>query len=98
MSSKSSKNGVYEILVAQEDRITKIMGIITPEAVNNHEKELGWAFTILKSNHFSKGQPCRYLMCIILQAKYCIVIMDPARRYTAPANPGACANAALVVG
>jgi hypothetical protein len=56
MSSKSSKNGAYEILVAQKDAITKITGIITPKSIVTLENELGGAFTILKSTHFAKGE------------------------------------------
>ncbi len=49
MSSKLSKNGVYEILVAQKDAISKITSIITPKSINTLE-------TILKSTHFAKGE------------------------------------------
>ncbi len=40
MSSKSSKNGAYEILVAQKDAITKITGIITPESIKTPKMNL----------------------------------------------------------
>jgi hypothetical protein len=40
MSTKSSKNGAYEMLVAQKDAITKIMGIITPESIDTLVNEL----------------------------------------------------------
>jgi hypothetical protein len=56
MSKKSSKNGAYDMLVAQKDTITKITGIIMPKSVDTLENELRGAFTILKSTHFSKGQ------------------------------------------
>ncbi len=65
MSSKLSKNGAYKILVTQKDAITKITGIITPESINTLENELGRAFTILKSTHFTRGQQCGYLACVI---------------------------------
>jgi hypothetical protein len=56
MSSKSSKNGAYKILVAQKDDIMKITGIITLKSINTLENELGGAFTILKSTNFAEGE------------------------------------------
>jgi hypothetical protein len=38
--NKSSKNGAYDMLVAQKDVITKIMGIITPESIDTLKNEL----------------------------------------------------------
>jgi hypothetical protein len=98
MSSKLSKNGVYEILVTQKDTMTKIMGIITPKSINTLKNELGGAFTILKSTHFAKGEQYGYLACIIPEEKYCIVITDPTWVYAAPINPGAYTAAALTAG
>jgi hypothetical protein len=69
MSSKSSKNGAYEILVTQKDAITKITGIITSESMDTLENELGGAFTILKSANFAKGEQYGYLTCIIQEGK-----------------------------
>ncbi len=59
MSSKSSKNGAYKILVTQKGAITKITGIITPESIDTLKNELGGAITILKSTHFAKGATIR---------------------------------------
>jgi hypothetical protein len=61
MSTKSSKNGAYDMLVAQKDTITKITGIITPESIDTLKNELGGAFTILKSTHFNEGQRYGFL-------------------------------------
>jgi hypothetical protein len=77
MSSKSSKNRAYKILVAQKGAMTKITGIITHKSINTLENELSGAFTILKSTHFAKGERCGYLACIIPEEKYCIGIVDP---------------------
>jgi hypothetical protein len=98
MSSKSSKNGAYKILVAQKDTITKIAGIITPKSIDTLENKLSGVFTILKSTHFTKGQQYRYLTCVIPEEKYRIVIADSVWVYVAPFNPGAYAVAALAVG
>ena len=56
MSSKSSKNRAYKILVAQKGAMTKITGIITPESINTLENELGGAFIILKFTHYAEGE------------------------------------------
>jgi hypothetical protein len=98
MSSKLSKNGAYEILVAQKVATTKIMGIITPESINTLKNELGGAFTILKSTHFSEGGQYRYLACIIPEEKYRIIISDSTWVYAAPVNPGAYSATALAAG
>jgi hypothetical protein len=98
MSSKSSKNGLHKILVAQKDAITKTTGIITPKSIDTLENELGGAFTILKSTHFAKGERYGYLTCIISEEKYRIVIADPMWVYAAPVNPGAYAAATLAAG
>jgi hypothetical protein len=82
MSSKSSKNGAYEILAAQKDAISKIMGIVTPKSINTLENELGGAFTILKSTHFIVGEQNGYLACVIPEEKYLIFIADPTWVYT----------------
>jgi hypothetical protein len=98
MSSKSSKNGAYKILVAQKDAITKITGIITPKSIDTLENELVGAFTILKSTHFTEGRGYRYLACVIPEEKYRIVITDPVWVYAALVNPGAYAATALAAG
>ncbi len=64
MSSKT-KNGAYKILAAQKDAVTRIAGVIMLEAIDNLEDELGGIFTILKSTHFTEGQPYGYLACVI---------------------------------
>jgi hypothetical protein len=96
--NKFSKNGVYDMLVAQKDVITKITGVITPKSINTLENELGGAFTILKSTHFTNGQHYSFLANVIPKDKYRIVINSPAWVYTAPVNPGTYAATALTAG
>ncbi len=98
MSSKSSKNGAYKILVAQKDGSAKIVGIITPKSIDILKNELGRAFTILKSTHFAEGERYGYLACIIPEEKYRIVITNPTWVYAAPVNPGAYTVVALAAG
>jgi hypothetical protein len=96
--NKLSKNGAYDMLVAQKDIITKITGIIMPESINTLENELGGAFTILKSTHFTDGQCCGFLASVIPKDKYRIAINSLAWVYTAPVNPGGYAATALAAG
>jgi hypothetical protein len=98
MTTKNTKNGAYKLLVAQKDSITRIEGVITPEAIDNLENELGRAFTILKSTQFADGERYGYLATVILQDKYRIVIGNPAWTYKVPVNPGSYTAAALVAG
>ncbi len=86
------------MLVAQKDVITKITGIITPESIDTLKNELGGAFTILKSTHFTDGQCYGFLASVIPEDKNRIVINSPAWVYTAPVNPGAYAAMALAAG
>jgi hypothetical protein len=86
------------MLVAQKDVITKITGIITPESRDTLEIELGGAFTILKSTHFTNGQCYGFLASIIPKDKYRILINSPAWVYTAPVNPRMYAATALAAG
>jgi hypothetical protein len=86
------------MLVAQNDTITKITGIITPESINTLENKLGGAFTIVKSTHFVDGQRYGFLASMIPQEKYRIVISNPAWVYVAPANPGTYLATALIAG
>ncbi len=89
---------MYDMLVAQKDVITKITGIITPESIDTLENELGGAFTILKSTHFTNGQCYGFLASVIPKDKYRIIINSPAWVYAAPVNPGAYAFMALAAG
>ena len=90
-----AKNGAYEILATQKSTVTKIACVITPEAVDNLDNEIGGIFTILKSNHFDEGQHYGYLACVIPQDKYRVVIADNTWAYKAPDNLGAYAQRAL---
>jgi hypothetical protein len=86
------------MLVAQKDAITKITGIIIPKSIDTFENKLEGAFTIVKSTHFVDRQCYSFLVSVISQEEYRVVISDPAWVYVAPANPGAYSATALVAG
>jgi hypothetical protein len=97
MTSKA-KNGAYKILTAQKSAITKIAGMITPEAIDYIENKIGGIFIILKSTHFNKGQGYSYLVCVIPEDKYRVVIANTTWTYATPINLGAYAATALGAG
>ena len=87
------------MLATQKVIITRIAGVITPEAIDNLEnKIIGGIFTILKSTHFPKEQCYIYVACVIPEAKYQLVIASNMWTYAPLANPGAYAVAALGAG
>ena len=55
MGRKSTKNGAYELLVAQKNTISRITGIITPKSIDGLKNNLEGAFTKLKSTHLMRG-------------------------------------------
>jgi hypothetical protein len=75
MSSKT-KNGAYEMFAAQKAAVTRIAGVIPPEAFDNHKDKVGGIFTILKCTHFAKGQRYNYLACVIPEVKYRLMITN----------------------
>jgi hypothetical protein len=97
MTSKA-KNGAYKILATQKSAITKIAGVIKPEAINNLENKIGGILTILKSTHFDKDQRYVYLAFLIPEDKYRVVIANATWTYAAPINPGTYAATALGAG
>jgi hypothetical protein len=97
MSSKT-KNGTYNMLAAQKVAITRIAGVITPEAIDNLEDKIREIFTILKSTHVAEGQRYGYLAGIIHEAKYQLVIANNTGMYFPQANRGAYSAEALNAG
>jgi hypothetical protein len=44
------------MLATQKDAVTRIAGVITPEAIDNLEDKTGGIFTILNATHFAEEQ------------------------------------------
>ena len=49
--SPSKSSGAYEMLINLRDKLTRLHGAITPEAVDRLEDELGGIFTVIKTHH-----------------------------------------------
>ena len=96
--SPSKSSGAYETLINLRDKMTRLNGVITPEAVDRLEDELGGIFTVVKTHHYEQGQKYGHLASAIPEAKYRIVIADPTWTHTAPGDPGPYSAAALLAG
>ena len=98
MTTKASHDA-YDTLINLREKMTRIhKGAITPEAVDKLEDELGGIFTVAKTHHYDQGQKYGHLASAIPEAKYRLVIVDPAWTHTVPTNPGAYSADALTAG
>jgi len=71
MTSKS--NGAYDTLISLQDKMTQLNGVITPEAVDKLEDELGGIFTVAKTHHYIQGQKYGHLASAIPESKYRLI-------------------------
>ena len=94
----STSHGAYNTLISLRDKLTTLHGVITPEAVNKLEDELGGIFTVMKSHHYKKVQKYSHLASAIPVAKYRLIIGDPTWSHAVPDGPGAYSLAALNAG
>jgi hypothetical protein len=94
----SKSNGAYNTLISLRDKLTHLHGVITPEAVDKLEDELGGIFTILKTHHYEQGQKYGHLASAIPESKYRLIIGNATWTHGVPANPGTFSQAALTVG
>jgi len=96
--SSSSSHDAYDTLITLRDKLTRLNGVITPEAVDKLEDKPGGIFTVVKTHHYAEGQKYGHLASAIPEAKYQIVINDAAWTHTVPTDPGAYSAAALAAG
>jgi hypothetical protein len=52
----SASHGAYDTLISLRDKLTRLNGVIMPEAVDKLEEELGGIFTVTKTHHYKQGQ------------------------------------------
>jgi len=97
MTSKASHDA-YDTLINHRDKLTRLHGVITPEAVDKLEDELGGIFTVAKTHHYAHGQKYGHLASAIPEAKYRLVINDATWTHTVPTDPGAYSTDALGAG
>ncbi len=94
----SKSNGAYDTLISLRDKLTRLNGVITPEAADKLKDELGRLFTVTKTHHYEQGQKYGHLASVIPESKYRLVIGDTTWVHGAPADPGAYSQAALGTG
>ena len=94
----SASNGAYDTLISLRDKLTRLNGVITPEAVDKLEDELGGIFTVTKTHHYEQGQKYGHLASAIPESKYRLVIGSATWNHMVPTNPGAYSTDALAAG
>jgi hypothetical protein len=94
----SKSNGAYDMLISLRDKLTRLNGVITPEAVDKLEDELGGIFTVAKTHQYIQGQKYGHLASAIPESKYRLIISDATWTHGVPADPGAYSQDALTVG
>jgi hypothetical protein len=85
------------MLISLRDKLTCLNRMITPEAVNRLNDELGGIFTVAKTHHYEQGQKYRHLASAIPKPKYRLVIGSSTWTHTIPADPGRYSIQALAV-
>jgi hypothetical protein len=70
----SKSNAAYYMLISLHDKLTRLNGVITPEAINKLKDELGGIFTVPKTHHYKQGQKYGHLASAIPEQKYRLVI------------------------
>jgi hypothetical protein len=96
--SSSASHDAYYTLISLRDKLTRLNGVIMPEAVNKLEDELGGIFTVTKTHHYEQGQKYGHLASAIPKSKYRLVIDNAAWTHTVPLDPGAYSADALAAG
>jgi hypothetical protein len=97
--SSSAPNKAYVMLIKLWDKLTRLNGVITPEAIDKLEDKLGLIFTAAKTHHYTKGQKYRHLASAIPKSKYSrLVIGNATWTHTVPTNLGAYSADALNAG
>ena len=72
--------------------------MITPEAIDKLEDELGGIFTVAKTNHYKQGQKYGHLASAIPESKYRLINGDATWEHGVPVDPSAYSQAAKVAG
>jgi hypothetical protein len=79
------------------DILTRLNGVITPEAINRLKDELSEIFTVTKTHHYKKGQKYGHPASAIPEPKYRLIIGSATWTHIVPADPGTYSMAALAI-
>ncbi len=86
------------MLIKLWDKLTRLNGVITLDAVNKLKDKLGGIFTMAKTHHYTQGQKYGHLASAIPKRKYRLVIGNTTWIHTVPTDPGAYSADALNAG
>ncbi len=53
--SSSALNKAYDTLIKLRDKLTRLNGVITPEAIDKPKDKLSGIFTVAKTHHITQG-------------------------------------------
>ncbi len=67
---------IRDQIICQQDKVTRIVGDITPGSLDTLEEEIGGILVKIKSHHFTGRQEYGHLAIIAPQDEYCDVIGD----------------------
>jgi hypothetical protein len=96
--SSSASHDVYDTLISLHDKLTCLNGVITLEAIDKLENELGGINTMMKTHHYEQGQKYGHLASAIPESKYRLIIGNAAWTHMVQLNPGAYSANALAAG
>jgi hypothetical protein len=82
----ATKAALYNSIVAQQDKITRVLGTITTETIDILEDELVGIASTIKLDHYKDGQKYGHLAIVIPEAEYKTIIGDNAWTYDVPPN------------
>jgi hypothetical protein len=85
--SSSASNKAYDTLIKLWDKLTRLTGVITPEAIDKLKDKLGGIFTMAKIHHYTQGQKYGHLASAITKSKYRLIIGNATCTHTVPTNP-----------
>ena len=78
----------WDAITAQKDCVTRILGNITPEAIDDFEEELGGILVRCKSHHFPQGQNFGHLPVILGEERMQTIYNNTMYTYDVPINQG----------
>ena len=88
MSSEKAV-AIRELVSAKKDRISKILGDITPERIDAMEEQIAKVLATVPSTHFVSRAKYGHLAMVLTEAEYQKIIADSNWTYVPPRDLGA---------
>ena len=92
----TTKAALYDSIVAQQDKITRVLGIITTKTIDILKDELAGIASTIKLDHYKDNLKYGHLAIVIPEAEYKTIIEDNAWTYNVPPNVGAYCQIACI--